>query len=118
MAAEPTSSRPCFQFSLRTLLIGVTLFCVLVGSYVGWQAKIVRERKSELNRVAKTYLIGVEESDQARTIPWLRRLLGDVTVDFIAVPAETPRDEIDRLHALFPESRVTAGGGLDSPQVR
>ena len=106
-----------FQFSLRTLLIGVTLFCVLVGSYVGWQAKIVRERKAELNRVAKKYLIGIEESDQAMTIPWLRRILGDVTVDFIAVPAETPRDEIDRLHALFPESRVTAGGGLDSPQI-
>jgi hypothetical protein len=113
-----SSQRRRFQFSLRTLLTGVTLFCVLAGSYVGWQAKIVRARKSELNRVAKTYLIGIEESDQATTIPWLRRLLGDVTVDFIAVPAGTPRNEIDRLRALFPESSVTAGGGVDSPQVR
>ena len=33
-----------FQFRLRTLLIGVTLFALIPCGYVGWQAKIVRER--------------------------------------------------------------------------
>jgi hypothetical protein len=34
-----------FQFRLRTLMVGVTLLAVPLG-YVGWQAKIVRERKA------------------------------------------------------------------------
>ena len=39
----PRRKRRWFQFSLRTLMIGVTLLAVPIG-YVGWQAKIVRER--------------------------------------------------------------------------
>jgi hypothetical protein len=49
MQAEPSKAelpkRRWFQFSLRTLLIGVTLLAVPLG-YVGWQAKIVRERQA------------------------------------------------------------------------
>ncbi len=40
--------KPCFQFRLRTLMIVVTLLAVPLG-YVGWQAKIVRERKDWFN---------------------------------------------------------------------
>jgi hypothetical protein len=36
-----------FQFSLRTLMIVITLLAVPLA-YVGWQAKIVRERKAML----------------------------------------------------------------------
>ncbi len=43
--AEP-SQRRRFQFRLRSLLIGVTLFALIPCGYVGWQAKIVRERKA------------------------------------------------------------------------
>ncbi len=37
------------QFRLRTLMIVVTLLAVPLG-YVGWQAKIVREREALINR--------------------------------------------------------------------
>jgi hypothetical protein len=47
MVEKPRSR---FQFRLRTLLIGVTVFCLAVGSYVAHEGKIVRDRKSELNR--------------------------------------------------------------------
>ena len=42
-ADPPKRKRRWFQFSLRTLMIVVTLLAVPLG-YVGWQAKIVRER--------------------------------------------------------------------------
>jgi hypothetical protein len=104
-----------FYFSLRTLMIGVTLLAVPLG-YVGWQATIVRDRKSELNRAVNMRLTGIE-SDPAKAIPWLRRLLGDVSINSISMPAETTIDELDRLRALFPESRVTCDNRFDS-QVR
>ncbi len=52
MSKPPKRKRRWFQFSLRTLLIGVTLLAVACA-YVGWQAKIVRERRAELNRASK-----------------------------------------------------------------
>ncbi len=41
--ADPASPRRRFQFCLRTLMIGATLFALVPCGYVGWQAKIVRE---------------------------------------------------------------------------
>jgi hypothetical protein len=45
--ADRLSPRRRFQFRLRTLMIGVPLLAVPLG-YVGWQAKIVRERRAML----------------------------------------------------------------------
>ncbi len=42
--------KPRFQFRLRTLLIGVTLFCLVVG-YFGRQFQIVRERRAVLSQM-------------------------------------------------------------------
>jgi hypothetical protein len=44
MSDQP-SPRRRIQFRLRTLMVVVTLLAVPCG-YVGWQAKIVRERKA------------------------------------------------------------------------
>ncbi len=51
MADQP-SPRRRFQFRLRTLMIGVTLLAVPCG-YIGWQARIVWERKAMLNRISE-----------------------------------------------------------------
>jgi hypothetical protein len=50
MSEPPKRKRRWFQVSLRTLMIAVTLLAAACA-YVGWQAKIVRERWAELNRV-------------------------------------------------------------------
>jgi hypothetical protein len=116
MANQPAPRRR-FQFHQRSLIIGVTLLAVACW-YVGWQAKIVRDRKSELNRAVNMRLIGIDGGDQAKAIPWMRRLLGDVSVNSISMPPDTAADELDRLRALFPESTVTSVDWFFSPDNR
>ena len=106
MADQP-SPRRRFQFRLRTLMIGVTLLAVACA-YVGWQAKIVRERRAELNRVVNMRMVGIDAGDQAKDISWARRLLGDKSVNSILMPPDTTTEELDRIRALFPESKVTS----------
>ncbi len=109
------SNRRWFQFSLRTLLTFTMVVAVACG-WVSWQAQIVRDRNAELNRAVNMRLIGIDCDDQAQAIPWLRRLLGDVSVNSISMPPETTSDELDRLSALFPESRVTSDNRFNSPE--
>jgi hypothetical protein len=101
------------QFRLRTLMIGVTLFAIPLG-YIGWQAKIVRDRK-----VATIELItgggtaigaeGLSPSALAHgrdyTIPYLRRWMGDHAVFWIMCKYGTD-DEVRRLRSLFPEALI------------
>ena len=49
-ADPPQRKRRWFQFSLRTLMIGVTLLAVICG-YVAKQVQIVRERKTAFERI-------------------------------------------------------------------
>ena len=61
-AEPPKRKRRWFQFSLRTLMIGVTLLAVPLG-YVAWHARVVRERKELLSLVLNRgggYLISDE----------------------------------------------------------
>jgi hypothetical protein len=97
--------KPRFQFRLRTLLIGVTLLAV-ASAYVGWQMKIVRARRAELNRVVDARLVGIVGNDDERVIPWIRRVLGDQRVPSIKMLEGTDAAELDRLRVLFPEAKV------------
>jgi hypothetical protein len=112
MADQP-SPRLRFQFRLRTLMIGVTLLAIVCG-YVGWQAKIVRERRAELNRVIDGRLFGIAGSDERRAIPWIRRVLADQQVYSIMMPVGSDRAELDRLRSLFPEAKVAVWKQADS----
>jgi hypothetical protein len=105
-ATPPKRQRRWFQFRLRTLLIVVTLFCVVVGGYVGWQAKIVRDRKAELNRVVEMRLVGIDDNAEQEVIPWIRRALEDKRVGSIKMLVGTDAGELDRLRILFPEAKV------------
>jgi hypothetical protein len=115
--------RRWFRFSLRTLLIGVTLFCVVIGGYVGWQAKIIRERNAMIRRIERMQgsvefgrldqgwaEAGLDpnlfKEIQPRAVPWVRRLLGDSDVIYIELPAETPASERASIRAVFPESQI------------
>ena len=104
MEAEPTRAelprrkRRWFQFSLRTLMIVVTLLAAACA-YVGWQAAIVRERKSLIDSDAHARL--EIESDAA--VPTVRRWLGDHSYRFIYVRT---RAEIQTFKDAFPEADV------------
>src|SRR5258707_1044172 len=92
-----------FQFRLRTLMIGVTVFAVGCG-YVGWQAKIVKDRNalrirltalggasfsvSEYRVFIRSGLKDALSEDKLPTTSWLRSWLGDegVVVAFIPEP--------------------------------
>ena len=101
-------------------MIGVTMFCVVVGAYVGWQAKIVRQRRAELNRVVDARLVGIAGNDDERVIPWIRRVLGDQRVESIKMLVGTDASELDRLRVLFPEAKIEVWTPADDrlPAIR
>jgi hypothetical protein len=124
-------------------LIGVTLLAVACG-YVGWQAKIVRERKAWLNENEdRVFLIKIVDeryqitnmsggadgkhrgyldqpiaNDPQCAIPWLRTLLGDQAIKLIGLPVEAPLGYRNRVQAMFPEADVMAIAPLDSVHQR
>lgn len=87
-------------------MIGVTLLA-MACAYVGWQAKIVRERRTILrtiDAVGGRYLAINEGDLPARMMGpgWIRRLLGDVAVVEIDFHASSlSRDD---LKEKFPEA--------------
>jgi hypothetical protein len=99
----PKRKRRWYQFSLRSLFIGVTLLAVPLG-YVAWQAKIVNERKALLSS-GRLSLVG-QVADETRRIPWLRARLGDVDCWVIVLDDNTSDAEVERLRSLFAEADV------------
>ncbi len=115
----PTCKRRWFQFRLRTLFIVITAAAVACA-YVGWQAKIVRERKALRERF-KGWEIIVQFERQGTPPPavfphvsWLRRLLGDEAVGTIYVIPDEGQfywgDEKERyedeIREAFPEAEI------------
>jgi hypothetical protein len=118
MEAEPHSAPPkrkrrWFQFRLRTLMIAVTLLAVPCA-YVGWQAKIVRQRKSLLDSIqspdwyaeAPNHSEDSEPPPDQRTVPRIRTWLGDRPIVFIFIRESNPNK--DAMVAAFPEADVQA----------
>jgi hypothetical protein len=102
----PKRKRRWFQFRLRTLLIGVTLFCVVVGGYIGWQTKIVRARQAWLSSNRQTWHEGyfteyVRENPVARP-SWIRLWLGDDSYSQICAQPGVIKEAV----ALFPEAQI------------
>jgi hypothetical protein len=121
-ADAPKRKRRWFQFSLRTLMIGVTMLAVPLGN-VGWQAKIVRQRQAMLDEIKDrggrfwtVELVRGLAQDQIRqrlikntdwpdtTIPLVRRWLGDDAIVWIGLPPNEPL--WDECHAAFPEALI------------
>jgi hypothetical protein len=117
-AEPPKADRPkrnprWFQFSRRTLMIGVTLLA-MACAYVGWQAKTVHERRWLLDNVILRKSVVVPDLSPAhltaplpcRSAPWIRQLLDDVWIDEIRLDANTSDAEFDEIAASFPEAVV------------
>jgi hypothetical protein len=124
----PKRRRRWFQFSLRTLMIVVTLVAVPLG-YVGWTVKIIRERT---DMIAKIRGIGGEVMTlpslpgmtlfplitrkgelmrgQRPAIPAIRRWLGDEDVVFLVLNPGMSHEDVERVAAMFPEAIIADGG--------
>jgi hypothetical protein len=136
-AEPPKHKRRWFQYSLRSLMIFVALVAVVCG-YVGWQAKIVRERRAmraEINRlggdcvaspITKPEFMSVEPGDfrLLANLPSfaplidgnddeepskIRRWLGDLIVWGIWLPDGVSHSDAVRFAKCFPEASVWQG---------
>lgn len=105
-----------FQFHLRSLFIAVTVLAV-PSAYVGWQAKIVREREAMRAWILEHRgdCVGDDEpltdgpawtssEREARRISGVRSWLGDRPVRVILIEAKP--EEIDRIRTIFLEAAV------------
>ena len=111
--ADPPALRRRFQFRLRTLMIGVTLFALIPCGYFGWQAKIVRERKAwvahqpfRLRTDTPKNVTELAQGDPTRSPSRVRLWLGDESVEFIVIPNSSTAEELKLAASLFPESVV------------
>jgi hypothetical protein len=112
------SPRRWFRFSLRTLLVVVTVFCV----WLGWELNTIRERKALLREMGSgydfNYITARNYSLQyppgatvpsAKRIPLVRRWLGDEAIQEIYYnsPSGAASDvRLKRLSAAFPEASI------------
>ncbi len=89
-------------------MIVVTLLAVVCG-YVGWQARIVRERKTTLDNFSrrKIAVFYVSEDDVLQSsLPWIRRQLGDRLVTWIGLDRNSPKEFREHAREIFPESTL------------
>ena len=116
MNAEPINSPPpkrkrfWYQFSLRTLLIVVTLLGAAFG-YVASQDQIIRKREALANEVwresPRGLVYGVQWIPSMDGIPWVRRWLGDKRYDLVILRDATASDDVmERYRQAFPEAKV------------
>jgi hypothetical protein len=103
----PKRTRRWYQFRLRTLLVVVTLFCLIVG-WIAIQARVAHQRKAALagySRFIILYSFVDEDSRVALTSP-LKRLFGDKPIAYMVVSAALSGDDLKRLREVFPEAEI------------
>jgi hypothetical protein len=99
-----------FQFRLRTLMIGVTVFCLAAGWLLS-QASIVWERKALLKRAP---VWGVDDNDAG--VSSVRHWFGDAGIGLIQLDASASDDELAQYRAAFPEASVFRAPVLPLPR--
>jgi hypothetical protein len=116
MADQP-SPRRRFQFRLRTLMIGVMLLAIPLG-YVGWQARIVRERHEATAKYHRWSALPIhnyqgnpfETWEPRPNAPWPLRWLCEEGIAAMEVPSSASAEEFAYLKRLFPEAKVFLRG--------
>jgi hypothetical protein len=101
-----------FAFSLRTLFVVVTIF----GVWLGWQVRVVHERKSLLSEAKREidpkgrFLKRFDDWNIKGVVygqlPYVRQQLGDVAIFEILLLATQDASLIERIERAFPESKI------------
>jgi hypothetical protein len=104
-ADAPKRKRRWFQFSLRSLLIGVTIFC-LVGGWLGRELFIARQRLDTLKWLeSQGGCCGLWPGHKGEDEPSIvRRLFGDREVQWLQIPRSVSDDDAQRLMDIFPNA--------------
>ena len=106
--AEQSPPNHRFQFRLRSLMIMVTLLAVPCA-FVGWQVRLVRERRDILdNRINHATAIYGMFDPPSLTLG-VRRWLGDVAIRQFFFNADATDDEVEETRRAFPEAEVWRG---------
>ena len=95
-----TPKRRWLRFSIRTLLLAVTILCV----WLGWQVSIVRERKAAVKLL--DHLAGPVSFSPYEVPPYVnvvRRMLGDVPPLYSLHIYDATPAEIQQVKNAFPE---------------
>jgi hypothetical protein len=97
---DERSRRHRFSFTLTAFLLAVTAVCL----WLGWQSRIVHERRDVLQMIkARGGLVDPRSAGDGLS-SWFFGALGDEPVSCIYIyPDEFSDDEIDRIRAAFPE---------------
>jgi hypothetical protein len=105
-AAPPKRKRRWFQFSLRTLMIGVTVLAILFA-YIGSQLKFMRERHEAAasHQEVFSWVIPAIRPEA----PWPLRWFGEEAYLGIDAGNTASDDEIANLKLLFPEAVIWRG---------
>jgi hypothetical protein len=114
----PKRNRRWFQFSLRMLMIVVTVLAPICA-YFGWQAKIVGEQTAMLESIKAIGggywdvappepAIGYDWKNSYEP-PFIRRRLGEPRIHVILLPYGYPEAETDRVIESFPGALVGRG---------
>jgi hypothetical protein len=107
---EEKPKRRWLRFSIRTMLIAVTILCIGL-SWLGWQISVVRERRIVLGLARSLHAV-VDQADSRspttdiRLSP-IRSWLGDVAVFQIQLlEKEGSAEERETIIRSFPEAKI------------
>ncbi|HEV2973084.1 MAG TPA: hypothetical protein VGY55_24165 [Pirellulales bacterium] len=115
-AAAPRLRLRWFQFRLRTLFV-LTALIALAAMWVGWQIRIVQERKWLREHYPHAIFLSIKEYDPiirneaypngTPSVPWYRELFGDEAISQIGLEGDV-ENSIDekRIRVAFPEADV------------
>jgi hypothetical protein len=107
---EKPSRRRWFRFSLRTMLVLVTLVCVVCG-YLGWALNWKRQRNVVLMQLPLAEIGDISDA------PLLLRLFGVDGVKYVLVSKSVLKQDLDRMRALFPEAEVQKSQFVHPPTI-
>jgi hypothetical protein len=114
MEAKHHSRLRWFRFSLRTMLVLVTLVCILCG-YIGWAQNWIRQRREFINRLDSDISEEMPATDNAPFPLWIFGEIGaPATMNLPGVSEE----DCQLALRLFPETTYVNSELPDYPEFK